>query len=444
MKHQHATRFIRYFFGSAGLLLLLTGIFNLVVDPFSMFQLVTVEGFNEQKPEFSKHVRMVKAYAVRFQRPAGLILGSSRAEYGLDPEHPGWNAASRPVYNLALPSGSIYEALRYLQHAQAIHAIKQVVLAVDLFMFNADWQKVEDFREDRLATPASFDPNIGWLKDVATALFSIDALRASQKTIVSQGDSHYVAYLHNGARDPLTNWNNIRFKGGHHAAFISNERYSLTAPDGWALFSLGDTQVATQSPYESFRNLLVFCREHDITLYVLISPIHARKLEIMWQLGLWDTFENWKRALLNIIVADAALHPEARPYPLWDFSGYNIITTESLPGLGDDTTQMQWYWEGSHYKKEVGDLMLDRVLKNQVNENSSLKSFGKRITREGIESHLQDIRSGHDAYRNSAAADIEEIKILIMNTAAERDRLVKGEISAVLHGDVKPGVDSPR
>ena len=425
MKHQNSTRFLRYFFGSAVLLLFLTGIFNLTVDPFLMFQLVNIEGFNEHKPEFGKHVRMAKAHAVRFLKPGGLILGSSRAEYGLDPEHPGWSAAAQPVYNLALPSGSIYEALRYLQHAQAIHDIKQVVLALDLFMFNAKWQRVEDYRDDRLATPATFDLNTGWLRDIVTALFSIDALRASLETIVAQSDPNYVAYLNNGARHPSHNWNNIRHKGGHHAAFISNERYSLTAPDGWALFSLVDSQKKTQSTLEIFSELVSFCRKHDIRLYVLISPVHARKLEVMWQLGLWDIYEKWKRALVNILSAEAALHPDSRPFALWDFSGFNDITTENLPPLGDDTTQMRWYWEGSHYRKEVGDLMLNRFFSSKANVKQTITGFGVRLVPGNIESHLAEIRAAHEDYVNKHPEDIKEIETLVRDTADERDKLVR-------------------
>lgn len=403
----------------------LTGIFNLVVDPFSMFGLVKIKGTNEQKPEFGKHVRMIKAHTVRLLKPSGIILGSSRAEYGIDPEHPGWSIASRPVYNLALPSGSMYEALRYLQHAQAIKNIEEVVLALDLFMFNANWQKADDYRDDRLATPATFDLNTGWLRDMTTTLFSIDAIRASIETIASQSDPNYVGYLMNGARHPLDNWNKIRSKGGHHAAFINNEKYSLTAPDGWALFSLGDPAINKQATLDNFRKLVSFSREHNIRMYVLISPVHARKLEVLWQLGLWDTFEKWKRALVNILAADVALYPDSPSIPLYDFTGYYDITTEDLPKHGDNTSQMQWYWEGSHYKKRVGDLMLDRIFAHETNKMKITTSFGASIKPDNIESHLAQIRADHNYYMNTHPEDIEEIKMLILETSDERENLIR-------------------
>ena len=64
------------------------------------------------------HLRMAKAYQVRLQKPRAIILGTSRAEFCLDPDHPGFS--HRPTYNLNLSRGNFYEILRYFQHVDAV------------------------------------------------------------------------------------------------------------------------------------------------------------------------------------------------------------------------------------------------------------------------------------------------------------------------------------
>jgi hypothetical protein len=69
--------------------------------------------------------------------------------------------------------------------------------------------------------------------------------------------------------------------------------------------------------------------------------------------------------------------------PLWDFSGFNEVTTESVPPSGDLKTPVKWFWEPAHYKRETGNLILDRI----VNYTPSVliqDDFGVLLTSENI------------------------------------------------------------
>ncbi len=50
---------------------------------------------------------------------------------------------------------------------------------------------------------------------------------------------------------------------------------------------------------------------------------------------------------------------------------------------------MQWYWESSHFKKEVGDLVLDKLFDYQAPGRVIADDFGILINRNNIEAHLQ-------------------------------------------------------
>ncbi len=81
--------------------------FNLVVDPYGLFQVVDVPGVNRVKSQASERGSLFKHVSLERMHPSGLILGNSRAEIGFDPESPAWPPWARPVFNLALPGAGI-------------------------------------------------------------------------------------------------------------------------------------------------------------------------------------------------------------------------------------------------------------------------------------------------------------------------------------------------
>ncbi|HYF34120.1 MAG TPA: hypothetical protein VD994_02430, partial [Prosthecobacter sp.] len=87
----------------------LAALLNRAVNPYSLFARDWLT--SKYKPETFTHLRLVKAAQVRHYKPQGLILGSSRAETGLAPDHRSWSA--QPVFNLGLSEAGIYEIQRY-------------------------------------------------------------------------------------------------------------------------------------------------------------------------------------------------------------------------------------------------------------------------------------------------------------------------------------------
>lgn len=407
-------KFLRTFWLTAIILFLSICSFNALVDPFRLFGAPPITGFNQLKPEIGTHARMAKAYAVRSIQPHGIVLGNSRADVGIDPEHVGWNRQSTPVYNLALSSGRIDEILSYLQHAQAHGPLRQVVLSLDFMMFNANWRHEADFDPDRLSTPEAHFPSVSWWADSLKALFSLDGLSASVRTVKAQHESTTSSHLPNGARDNERKWAHIQAMGGHRRAFLNNTRYDLISPDGWPLFSL-EASERGDGTSDSLEEIARFCKHYNIELKVFISPIHANKLEVIWQLGLGPEYEHWKRHVVEVVSRSG--------FALWDFSGYNSITTEPFPPLGDNTTMMNNYWEGSHYRREVGDLILDRLFATSETGRIVPSDFGIRLSPDNIEDHLRMTRDDHEHYRSQRQPDIEEVAKLVSETADKRRRI---------------------
>ena len=118
--------------------------FSRFIDPYGFYKQPRIFNINKDKPAFEKNIRMTKAFAIKDQKPDGIILGSSKAEFGFDPKHKYLN--NKNFYNLALPGPNIYELYRYLQHAHNIKKQKKVLLFL-FYMFNANLPNNIDFDE---------------------------------------------------------------------------------------------------------------------------------------------------------------------------------------------------------------------------------------------------------------------------------------------------------
>jgi hypothetical protein len=138
--------------------------------------------------------------------------------------------------------------------------------------------------------------------------------------------------------------------------------------------------------FDAFRFMLrwAHAKGTDVRLFVTPNPAAVRRLLIALDLG--ERYEFWLRELVRIN-EDEAARAGRQPLPLWDFSAPNTITREPIPVPGD-ATPMQWYWEFSHYRKETGDLILDRVLDYRDPARRVPADFGVRLTGENIDAHL--------------------------------------------------------
>ena len=392
--------------------------FTWTVDPYGVLDAPLRPGINTVKHGFTNHLRLAKAHAVAKIRPRTVILGSSRAETAIDPAHPGFSAL--PAYNLAMSGAGTYEVLRYLQHAEGVRRLDLAVIGLDLFMFNAAWPIQPGFDEARLSLAIDGTPQRHWGGDLLAALLSREAIADSWWSLHHQGDA-IAAYGPDGARDERYDIPAILAGGGHRQAFRQSQEYFVrygyfpaTPPPP---FRFADRRKGVDT-LDLLRRTLAAARTHATRVILFISPVHAEQLELMRRLGLWPQFEQWKRDLVQIVDADAARHPGEAPIDLWDFSGYNAITTETVPAAGDHETAMHWYRESSHFTRAAGDLVLDRVLGYRSTARPMPDGFGVRLAVDNIEAALAGIRAGQAQWLREHASESAEIAAIAAHRPA--------------------------
>lgn len=380
---------------------------NWMIDPFYIFETPRISGLNAAKTGFFKHLRSMKPLVLQSKRNTidTIILGSSRAEAGLDPEHPAWGGSK--VYNLGIPAPSMYELLRYYEFANQVQELRTVVLALDFSRYETQTNYGVDNLLQKIYTPTDRYR----ASNLFTTLFSIDVLSASVRTVMFQQNPQVE---HTPLGFGIHTWRREEaVRIGQRAVFIDNDKQYISnywVKNGSTPDSFGSSQMAD---LVYFRRLVEESRAHDTHLIVILSPSHAREWSIIWAAGMWPQLEHWKRNIVRILAEDAAQHPGKEPFALWDFGGYNSITTEDVPLAGDTQTQMRWYWEASHYKKEVGDMILERLFNYHNPQLQVPADFGNRLTLENIDAHLQTMREQQLIWHRQHEQDLQEIVELV-------------------------------
>ena len=207
---------------------------------------------------------MAKAISVRKIKPSAICLGTSRAVVGIDPSHPGWSYT--PVYNLGIIGANIYEMTRYLQHANALQPLKQVVVMLDFLSFNIYRENRSDFDEARLAVRYDGQKNPLFMvnNEIVASLVSVDTLFESIKTINHQVENGF-EYLENGMRIGLL----PSMKGGHHAYFLRTAESYITdsyLPNPYRQFQFTNPKTG-RSSFDYYRKIVQIAYQDDIDLH---------------------------------------------------------------------------------------------------------------------------------------------------------------------------------
>ena len=402
----------RYFLGWTLLFfLILAGVAlaNLVTDPYSIYRFVQARGFNEFKPRAQQQGRLMKIHGLSFERPRALILGNSRAEMGFDPMHRAWPQNTRPVYNAALAGTSLTSALDFARRSLDIAAPRTIVLGVDFKDFLFDSHKALAPQAIAVQRNSQLQQIAARAKELSTTVLSLDALIDSALTIKAQHEA-YPADLRQDGFNPTSDYIGIAKNEGYYTMFRQRDQENAKAygRDGKDLFAAG---TRSSPDFETLDAIIRLCRERGIALKLIIYPYHAHLLEMFHAARLWDPFEEWKRSLVKLTAQMGK--GENSALVLWDFSGYHVYATEAIPRAEDQyhAAAMRWYWEAGHFKKDLGDIMLDRILTNT--SSATEDRFGVVLTPNNIEQHLAALRQSRRHYASTHPEDVREVETMI-------------------------------
>ena len=383
-----------------------------VVDPYRLYRVVDVPGFNAVKPQPDRYQEQIKLSNARRTNASALIFGNSRAEYGLNPEYQGFHQASLSAYNMALSGTKIGTSRRDLSYFKTSGQKPAfILLGVDFLDYLVDATKPIT---PTVITPVSqYDVNgIKWQFD---ALFSLTSVNDALKTLEIQKNPEAESISPRGM-NPLLEYKKFAREEGYYAIFqqraleyaktFSQKPHDLVFP------------ASGSSPeLDGLRATLSMIAEDKTDANIIIYPYHAQILAMFEETGLWPAFERWKDLLITEIAATNAKYPDAH-IRLWDFSGYGTQQCELIPEKNDLKTVTQWYWEAGHFKQSLGNLILARILSDKIGQ-SPAAILGTELVADNALENQQRIQQEKARCMANYPALFQQVATLV---AAERKK----------------------
>jgi hypothetical protein len=389
--------YLKIWLVSASVTVLMAGVFSFLVDPYGLFRSVVVNGVNQNKEGVRNKVRFVKALELPIRKPKTLLMGSSRVWNGVNPDHSLLQEYS-PVYNIGVDLSRIHEIRLLLQHAIVNADVKRVILGLDFFMFNALQRTNTGFDVTLVGRAVKIEDYL--FPAILSRDSVIDSLRVMR---FSKLEPELQAFLPNGFR-PQGSYAITSYENFHYYT-----NWIFLTPQPQNTFYYGKMAL-DEEVFNEFEAVLALCELNHIDLHLYISPAHATlEGEGLRALGKWDDFENWKVRVTKI--------SDQYKVPLWDFSGYNSITTEPV------RTPMKYYADSSHFTEVVSDLIMKRLF----GKGESVPSdFGVRLSPQNVDKHLDEINANREQYvlnnRSEIASLLADYRAIIGGAKLDLNR----------------------
>jgi hypothetical protein len=355
-----------------------------------------VTKINVIKPYLDHHrelARYQKAYRLC---PNTGIFGNSRAEIGFDPESPVLAEHEMAAFNHAIPGTGASTSLRqiiWLKNANCFP--KTILLGVEFFDF------LGGDEPHSLPTLATHPAPQRDARFFAESVFSITGLRDSLTTLLLQRSRHPATSTDRGF-NPLFNYIPEVEQSGHYTLFRQRAEENVR---NWTRkpLQLRPQNGGLSDDEATVDAILTQATQGGSTTYIIIYPYHAEIRMMIERLGMGQLFADWKRLVVGI----AELNTDrGGKVEVWDFSGVAPETLEAIPAKSDRKTHLTHYWEAGHFKKELGNLVMERLLGKQSN-------FGVKLDSGNIDSWLTEDRHRVQALLITPSPLVREVDDLL-------------------------------
>ena len=381
----------------------------IAIDPYGLYRLAPPRtGFNVVKPNLSRYQDEIKLTHAIALRPDVLILGNSRAEIGFDPEGPALSHAGLSAYNLAIPGIGIAVSRRQVEHLDRIGIKpKLLVLGLEFLDFIDDPGRpatlvVPSDQQSKHPVEKHF-----WRFD---CLFSLTSVKDAFRTLIIQREKESQTMTSRGF-NPLQQYRALVRNEGFYALF--NQK----AKENAKMYLRKASGTPSNTDFVHLRAILELATRSGIEVKLVVYPYHGQVLALFEGAGLWPAFEDWKLQVTREVAAVRQRYPAAK-VKFFDFSGYSSHSCERIPTDGDRKTETRWYWEGGHFKKELGEIVLERILSGPDKDSLELSGsrFGTELEQRSVPANHQRIAEERTRCLHDYPALFEESANLVAAT----------------------------
>ena len=414
------TDFFKLSLSIFSVLFLITALTAAVIDPRGMFHIVDIDGFNSKKASFLRYETFIKPYQAINSEASYVFLGDSRANtiFASSLEHRYF--AGKPIYSAGMAGQSIYADYRMLQHIQDMHITQMIVFVDHLSFFsssplnqsivknNSEFSRRLNYNED------GGKNHTQWLqgfKDTALLLCSFNILQDSLETIQKQHSEGWYL-LQNGT------WGGgLAYDGKpQRKNFDYIERNFLLEPLADMPYTQPFYESSEINTFSTLEKFITLAHDLKIKVEFIIPPVHARMFEVIFSMGRWQDYENWKRTFV-FTNEEIAKKLNDTPFTIWDFTAYNDITTEPVPQFNDKLTHMRWFYDDVHVQPALGEFML-----NEMDHYTDDTYLVTKLTALSVEKNLANLYTGHNAYQQQQPKEVRQIYTFCLRVSKDSSR----------------------
>jgi len=352
--------------------------FNYVVDPYGIVGSPRIAGLNEYKVDINEHSRLMKKYQPLMQSHNALVVGNSRVEMGIDPSHRCFSESGMTVYNLGIPGADVRTQLEYALNLIHQQPVQTVFLSVDFTDFisprarsHDDSQPLLQETDGEFRHTAAGAPNPGYtlkaFKDYLKALFSLDALISSVRTVMLQ--SRVAPDRDAAGFNPGRDFEEAVRVEGPRALF--DQKMEELAAKYSRPWYLRDSAGRLDPGFADLDAFLSTMSARGIKVYMFTNPFHGMYWQLFRAQGHMAVYEDWMRSMMEL----SARHRDTI-VAFWDFSQDSPYLREEVPASGVKSGPLDWFWEPAHYRRQLGDLMVEAMLSEQCHSDGG---FGERL-----------------------------------------------------------------
>ena len=373
-----ARRHARVFIAVLVALLAVLGACNFVLDPFLAYRVVAIDALRPYRDKL--HSRIAKAEILGHEDCQVVILGTSRAQIALDPDHPAWGA---PACNLALTGMGVPELLGVLERVIREPEVRELVIALDIHSSAGDAALHEDFARSR------FDDRLQLVEYHGGLLFGEDATRASLGLVSDFFRGRVSPYSERGFTNPA-----LRGRPADRESFLWALERTIGALRAPLRERSGDETALLSRLAADIRT----AQARGIAVTLVILPVHAIFLETLQRFGKWPNRERARETFMR------SLTPEGGEplVPVWDFTSYLGPAAEGVPAAGA-AREMRWHWDAVHVKRELGDEVIAQIRSAAM---PSHLSPGVRLTLDSLGAESERLHQEREDYLRAHGAEL--------------------------------------
>lgn len=344
---------------------LLVIVFNFIVDPYGVFNVVSVEGFNKNKSKITTD-QLPRFYAAKQTAPENMIFGTSRVGV-INPLLVSAHNGAK-TYNFSLTGSTMILQKHYIDYFLEHYHLKSIIIGLDFFSFMKQVDSKDASMLKRL--------NNNVTDDYLLALLSKDTLSNSINTIGDNIGGRYVVTDYETGQNIYQEYKE-KFKQGGSAYTQSMIRRTLRDYDRDYYQREHFDEISIRANVALLKDIYRAARKKEIDIRIYVNPVYYLQFALIKLNGLENKYLFWKKELAKVT-------------DYYDFSGYNSVTTDPV----------HWY-DSSHFKEKIAEKIIKTLFMDEIDDG-----FGMLINDSNV---MQDNQKMFEKISNEDLAELRNI-----------------------------------